>query len=153
MFSATILGVPITPIYGFGAKRWVGYESLSGSHALGMVYPQYVPPAMEPGVVVEMAKLIPQPVQVCPRGQGPFLCPTEPLGYVRYQKIGPFFEPSVVRRMAKDLDVPMMAGAFGQNDNDTLSFKDVMITIGVTGVAFVVGVSAVYWFAREMARG
>ena len=140
--SATQLGVPITPIYGFGAKRWVGYESLSGG--LGMVYQQYVPPAMEPGVVVEMAKLIPQPQQVFARGQGPF----NGLGYIRYQQVIPFPEPPVVRRMARDLDVPMMAGA----DEEKPTLKDAVIGIAVASVALVVGVSTVYWFAREMAR-
>ncbi len=90
-----------------------------------------------------MAKLIPQPQQVITQGQN--------LGYVRYNKIGPFFEPPVVRRMAKDLDTPMMAGPFG-TDNGTQKVKNALITVAISGVALIVGVSAVYWFAREMAR-
>jgi hypothetical protein len=169
--SATQLGVPITPIYGFGSKRWEGYEDLSGG--LGTVYQQYVPPAMEPGVVASMAKNIPQPQPMFQRGQGPF----NGLGYVRYDKIGPFHEGPVVRRMAMDLDTPLMAGAsccglgapatasqlyfrqqmngLGAADDDKAkpTLKDAAIGIGIASVALVVGVSAVYWFAREIARG
>ena len=143
-FSATHFGVPITPIYGFGKKRWEGYESLSGQ--LGMVYQQYVPPAMEPGVVVSMAKLIPHPHQVLLRGQGPF----NGLGYTRFHQGYPAHEPAVVRRMARDLDTPMMAGAFGETTKPT--FKDAAIGVATASVALVIGVGAVYWFAREMAR-
>ena len=103
---------------------------LSGN--LGMVYKQYVPPAMEPGVVVSMAKLIPQPQQVFVRGQGPF----NGLGYMRFQQVGPFHEPAVVRRMSQDLDTPMMAGAFGA-EAEKPTLRDAAIGIAIGGVVLI----------------
>lgn len=134
---------PITPIYGFGPGRWEGYESLSGGAALGMVHRQYVPPAMEPGVVVEMAHLIPQPQTVVPRGAGPFTG----LGVERYHTMHPSVEPRVVQRMARYLDTPMMAGT---DEKPTL--RDAFLGIAISGVAVIVGVSAVFWIGRELAR-